>query len=153
MTENSGMHITIVGLTIDSSGIEHEISADGSMQKKTGRLVRLINSIQILDAERKLFHLMKRRSAQSSFDVIIFNRCPRSPWIRLLLSGTWHATFLIAPCDTPVILHFSLWESPRPGNLTMFSIITGWMLVGMIDIFVGDGNLQTGMALNTNVPH
>ena len=29
----------------------------------------------------------------SSFDVIVFNGCPRSPWIRLLFSRTGHRTF------------------------------------------------------------
>ena len=52
---------------------------------------RLPNSL-ILDAERKLFRLMIQKRAWSSFDVIVFNRYPRSPCIRLLLSRTfrWH---------------------------------------------------------------
>ena len=44
-------------------------------------------------AERKLYHLKMHRRAWSSFDVIVFNRCPSSPWVRPLLSRTQRKTF------------------------------------------------------------
>ena len=47
------------------------------MQTKTRRPVRLISSILILDAKRKLFCLMIQRKKRFSFEVIVFNRCPR----------------------------------------------------------------------------
>ena len=43
--------------------------------------------------ERKLFPLEMRTRTWPSFDVIVFNRCPRSPWVRLLLSRTQRRTF------------------------------------------------------------
>ena len=49
----------------------------------------------------------------------------------------------MTPFDTASILHISLWESWRPENWTIFSIITGRILVGMIATLVWDGNLLT----------
>ena len=76
------------------------------------------------------------------FYVIVFNRCPRSPWVRLLLSQTRHRTFEMAPCDTSLILDISHWKSPRPENRTIFSMITCWILVGVIATLVSDGSLH-----------
>ena len=64
-----------------------------TVQTKTRLPIHLISSTMVLDAERKLFHLMKWKMACSSFDVIVFNRCPCSSLIRLLLSQTWRKTF------------------------------------------------------------
>ena len=64
-----------------------------TVQTKTWLPIHLISSTMVLDAERKLFHLIKWKMACSSFDVIVFNRCPCSSWIRLLLSQTWRKTF------------------------------------------------------------
>ena len=47
------------------------------------------------------------------FYVIVFNRCPRSPWERLLLSRIQSKTFLTAPYDTPIVLDICLWECPN----------------------------------------
>ena len=41
----------------------------------------------------KIFHLLIRIKARSSFDVIVFNRYPCSPWVRVLLSRTQRKTF------------------------------------------------------------
>ena len=57
-----------------------------TMQTKTMCPLRLISSTLIMDAERTIFHLIIRRGARPSFDMFIFNRCPCSPWVRLLLS-------------------------------------------------------------------
>ena len=43
--------------------------------------------------QRKLFRRKMRGKAWSSFGVIVFNRCPRSPWVRLLLSRTQRRAF------------------------------------------------------------
>ena len=59
----------------------------------------------------------------SSFNVIVFNRCPRSPWVRVLVSRTCCITFAMAPCDTPINLDISLCESPRFEN---WKISIGW---------------------------
>ena len=57
--------------------------------------------------------------------------------------------------STSVILNISLWESPRPENWTLFSIITGRILVGMITSLVWDDTLQTATAHSwfTDLPH
>ena len=52
----------------------------------------------------------------------------------------------MAPCDTPLVLDISLWESPRPERLTLFSIITGWVVVDMTSVMFSDSNLHTAMA-------
>ena len=107
------------------------------------RPIRLIRSTLILDAKRNTFPFIIRRKARSSLDVDVLNRCPRSPWVRLLISWTLHRTFEMAPCDTPVILEISLWESPWPENRTITSIITGRISVSMHAILVWCGNLHT----------
>ena len=64
--------------------------------------VPLISPNLILNAEKKTLLLIRGR-VQFSFGVIVFNRCPRSPWVRLLLSRTRCKTFswhLVAPCDS-----------------------------------------------------
>ena len=112
--------------------------------------------------ERKLFQLMIRIRAQSTFDVIVFNRCPRSPWVRPLIARFMEPTcgpsgadrtrvgpmlvpwtflsrtaaltntaydILNGTFDTPVILHISLWESPRRETRSIFNnyrLDTGW---------------------------
>ena len=73
---------------------------------------------------------------QSSFDVVVFNRCLPSPWVRLLLSRSWRMMFEMVHFDTLVILDISLWESRWPENWTIFSISTGRILVGRIATFV-----------------
>ena len=85
-------------------------------QTKIRHRVRLIRSTINMDAERNLFPLMIQRRAQSYFDVVIYNGCPCSPWVRLLASRKRHRTFEMATCDTPSILGISLWETPRPEN-------------------------------------
>ena len=45
------------------------------------------------------FHLVIRRREQSYFDVIVFNRCRSSPWVRLLPSRTRCDTFKMAHYD------------------------------------------------------
>ena len=118
-----------------------------AVQTKAHRPVRLIDLTLILNAERKLFRLMIWKKARSSFDVIVFNWCPRNLWVRMLLSRTrckiFRSTF-----DTPVILDISLWKSPRPENCTMFSIIAGRILVSMIASLSWNGNLHTMTAYN-----
>ena len=52
----------------------------------------------------------------------------------------------MASCDTPVILDISLREKPRRKNWISFSIITGWLAVGMISITFSDSNLHTTTA-------
>ena len=44
-------------------------------------------------AKGNFFHLVMRRRACSYFDVIVINRCPRNPCVRLLLSRTQHRIF------------------------------------------------------------
>ena len=72
-----------------------------TVRTKTRPPVRLISSSPILNAERKLFHLMIRRRAWPSFSVVVFNRYPHSLWVRLLFSLTrlrvfrwpnWHSS-------------------------------------------------------------
>ena len=69
-------------------------------QTKTRRPICLMSSTLILDAERNLSPLMIQRRARSSFDVIVFNQCPRSPQVRLLISRIryrtlrWHRVIL-----------------------------------------------------------
>ena len=86
---------------------------------------------------------MIRRKARSSLDVDVFNRCPRSSWVRLLVSRTRHRTFEMPPCDSPVILEFSPWKIPWPENRIITSIITGRILVSMLAILVWGGNLDS----------
>ena len=106
-----------------------------------------------------MFPFMIRRKARSSLDVDVFSQCPRSPWVRLLVSRPLHRTFQMAPCDTPVIIEISLWESPWPENRTITSIITCRILVSMLAILVWSGNLHTATAymqlnaINTNATH
>ena len=96
--------------------------------------------------------------AHGLFWVTVFNRYPRSPWVRLLLSRTQHRTFKTASCDTPVILDNCPWESQWTENQTIFSIITGRILVGMIACiglrwwFVYSGGSQLNW-INTNALH
>ena len=52
----------------------------------------------------------------------------------------------MAPSETPLILDISLWENPRQENWISFSIITGWLAVGMISITFSDSNLHTTTA-------
>ena len=111
-----------------------------TVQTKTGRLVCLVSSTLILDAEKR-FHLMMRRRVRPFFYVIVFNRCPCSPWGRLLLSQIRQRTYGTLP-----ILKISFWESPRPDNRTIVSIITGRILVDMIATLAWDGNLHTATA-------
>ena len=103
-----------------------------------GCSVRMMSSTLMLYIETKLVDLMIRRRAWSSFDIIVFNRCPCSPWVRLLnialgfLGGTvWHSSFYLH-------LHLrKIWEP------NIFSIITGRILVGMIATLVWDSNFHT----------
>ena len=55
--------------------------------------VRLTSSTLILNTERKLCHLVIRRRTPASFAVAVFNKWPRSPWVRLLFPRTWRKTF------------------------------------------------------------
>ena len=82
-----------------------------TVQIKTGVPVCIISSTLILDSERKLLDVMIWKMSHSVFDVIVFNRSPHSPWVRLPLSRKWHRSFLMAHCDTPVILNISLCET------------------------------------------
>ena len=104
-----------------------------TMQTKIQRLIRLINSA--MDAEKNLFPFMIQWWTRSSFHVVVF-RCPRKPWVRLLVSRSWRRIFYMSPCDTSVILDSFLRKSPRPENQTMISIITGWIFIGMISTLV-----------------
>ena len=65
------------------------------------------------------------RIAQSSCDMIVFNRFPHTPWVRLLVSRTRSRTFQMAHCETPVILDIAHWESPGSDNQTIIWIVTG----------------------------
>ena len=112
----------------------------------------------ILDAERKPFCHMIRRRARPSVDMLVVNRSQRRPWVTLLLSRIRHRIYKMDPCDTPVILYISLWESARSENWTIFSIIICVIMVGMIKNFIWDGNfIQNGLQLNvintTHAPH
>ena len=92
---------------------------------ETQRPIRLISPTLIPDTGRNLFPLLMRRRVRSSSDVIEFNRCPRIPWVRLLVSRIRHRTFEMAPCDNLIIRNIFLWESPWSKNGTIFSIIVG----------------------------
>ena len=87
------------------------------------------------------------RKAESSFDVVVFNRCLPSPWIRLLFSRTTRRrTVQMSPSNNPIIRDILLREIPRPENQTIFSIITGRILVGLNAILVWDCYLHTATA-------
>ena len=58
------------------------------------------------------YPLMLWWRARSYFNVTVFNWCPRSPRVRLLVPRTRRRTFEVAPCDTPIILDISCWENP-----------------------------------------
>ena len=77
-----------------------------------------------------LFPFMIRRRAQSSFHAVVINRCSKLSLGRT--AGITRRSSEMSPCYTTVILDISLWESPRPENRTMISIITGLRLIGMI---------------------
>ena len=66
----------------------------GLWGQRHGILFFWSSSTLIQADERKLFRHMIRRRAHSYFDVIIFIRCPGSPWVRLLLLVTlqWCST-------------------------------------------------------------
>ena len=61
-------------------------------------------------------------------------------------SGSRNRAFEMTHCDTPVILDISLWEYPRPDNRMIITMITGWILVGMVTTLVWHGNLCTATA-------
>ena len=84
-----------------------------TIQTKTQAPVRLISSTLILNAERKLFCVRIQRRERFSFDMVVFNRCPRSPWVRMLFSRTRCRTFAMAPCDS---LHLPL-RTPQTWQL------------------------------------
>ena len=77
-----------------------------------------------------------------SFD---FNRWSRIPWVSLFVSRARQKTFDMVPYDTPIILDISLWESPQSESGIMFSMITGPILVGIINNLVWGGNLHTAI--------
>ena len=82
--------------------------------------VCLISSTLFLDDERTFLRLTTWGRALSSFGVIIFNRCQRSPCAKLLPSRTRRRTFYVALCGTPIKLDNYFWESPRPENRTIY---------------------------------
>ena len=57
-------------------------------------------------------------------------------------------TFELPPCNTQVILDISLWESPWPDNRMMISIITGWILIGMIS---SDSSVLNAININATL--
>ena len=59
---------------------------------KTQRRVHMISTTLVLDAEIKLIMLLIWRMARSFLSV--FNTCPRSPWVRMLLWQTRRMTFI-----------------------------------------------------------
>ena len=68
----------------------------------------------------------------SSLDVIFFNRCPHSPWLKLLVSQIRRRTCEMAPFDTPLIPDLSLRGSRRPEKQRIFSIIVGGILLATL---------------------
>ena len=107
------------------------------MQTSTGRPNHLTSPTPFLNAGRKLFRLMIRIRARSSLDVIVFNRCPRSPCVRLMLPRTRCKTVDCTPWHPSETRHL-LPTDPKPGNRTIFSVITGRILVGRIVTMVWD---------------
>ena len=99
------------------------------------------------EREKPVFFSLKIQwRARSSFDMIVFNRCPRGLFVRALVSQTRCKTFEMTPCDTPIILDIALFESLWSKKLTIFSIVTGPLLVGTINHLVWDPNFQTATA-------
>ena len=102
---------------------------------KTHHPIRLTSSTPSLDAEGNLFPLMIWKRVRSSFNVIVYNRCPCSPWIRLannvrLFEMAGQSRHL--PLRKP-----TTWDK---------TIATGRVLVGMICTLDSDGNLHTPTA-------
>ena len=85
---------SVWGIGLDVLGdIQLLLNALGQCGQWQGIQFAWSSSSLFWTAERKLFRLKMRRRARYSFDVIVFNRCPRSPWVRLLLSRTQRRTF------------------------------------------------------------
>ena len=90
-----------------------------------------------LIAERNPLPFMIRRRVRSSFCVIVFNRRPCSPWTTGLTNTMQ---------DFSGILDISHRGRLRSENWTIISIVTGWILVGMISTLVWDAYLHTARA-------
>ena len=85
---------SVWGIGLDVlSDIQLLLNVIGTCRKRQGTQFVWPASPWLWTTERKLFCPKMCRRARSSFDVIIFNRCPRSPWVRLLLSRTQHRAF------------------------------------------------------------
>ena len=110
------------------------------------RHIRLTSPTLILDAVGNQFPFLTRRRAWSSFDMVVFNRCPRSPLVGALVSRTQHRTFAMASFDIPVILDISSCERPWHEIWTIISIVTGQILVSIIVSWGWDYYLQASTA-------
>ena len=97
-------------------------------------------------SEKPVPHLMASRRVWSSIDLTVFDGCSNTPSVKPLVARTRRRTFEMASWHSPIILSISLWESPRSENQTLFSIITGQILVGMFINLVWDDNLQKVVA-------
>ena len=90
----SGITLLVTPFCLTTGENLCQCKALDNIQKTSQRHgAQLISSIFILEAERKLVCFMIQGRERSSFDVIVGNKCPRSPWVRLLRLRTRHRTF------------------------------------------------------------
>ena len=73
---------------------------------------------------KKYVSLVIQRKARLYFDVAVFNRGPRRPWLRVPVARTSHKNFETVSCNAPVIRDVHGWGGVTRRHLLRWHLVT-----------------------------